>query len=81
MNEFTSINSECYGSNLYRACKNIGIDFFHNKPSDAYDNIFLAKDLVNQDSRFMSSFNSCIFSSDAKFFRGCLRVYRNLIDE
>ncbi|HHF7365645.1 TPA: hypothetical protein ACPSKY_000745 [Legionella bozemanae] len=77
LNEFSSPTSECYGSNLYHACQNISIDFFHNKPSDPADNILLAKNLLDQDKRFIiPNSNKYSFSSDAKFFRGCLRIFR-----
>ncbi|WP_392538022.1 hypothetical protein [Legionella sp. 227] len=78
LEEFSSDDSNSFGSDLYWACQNIKLSFFHNKPSDPKDNILLAKQITEHDLRFqISKYNKLDISNDAKFFRGCLRISRS----
>jgi hypothetical protein len=78
LHEFSSKNSKCHGSDLYMACQNIDLSFFHNKPSNLKDNIVLAKNIFIDDKHFDApQYSNMNVSSDAKFFRGCIRISRS----
>lgn len=76
LKSFLSKDSDCYGSHLYNACKNIKIDFFHNKPTNIQDNILHSSSIIESDDRFNFLYeNRQVTSSlDAKFFRGCIKI-------
>ena len=77
LENFTSEFGLCYGGDLYYACKDVTLEFFHNKPSDTADNIKNSKELLSLDSRYGFSLSKPgVFSADAKFFRGCIKISR-----
>ena len=77
-NSFMSEKSNCFGSELYHACNQIDLAFYHNKPSDNTNGILHSKNMVNLDERFnYSATPDSLFSADAKFLRGCIKLSRN----
>ena len=77
ISNFLSDKSTCFGSELYYACMNIELNFYHNKPTSNMDLILNSRNIVDLDPRFNFSFGkNGIFSADAKFFRGCIKISR-----
>jgi hypothetical protein len=82
LNEFTSADSKCFGSDLYKFCQNINLSFYHNKPTDPNDQILHTKDISVADAHFLNAkFDKADVSNDAKFFRGCLSISRSIIPQ
>jgi hypothetical protein len=75
--EFTEENSDAFGSPLYHVSKETEFSFYHYK-SAGQKAIRDPLDLLDNDKRF--AFSHCAestnFSSDAKLFRGCVRLTR-----
>ncbi|HHT0594015.1 TPA: hypothetical protein ACTXXA_002088 [Legionella anisa] len=75
--EFTEEKGDAFGSTLYKVSKETQFTFYHYK-SDSQNLIKNPNELLDEDSRFLFSYcnNATIFSSDAKLFRGCVRLSR-----
>lgn len=77
-NNFLTEQSHCYGSELHHACRNIDLEFYHNKPSDNSNGILNSKNIVTSDERFKYSATAdSLFSADARFLRGCIKLSRH----
>lgn len=75
--EFMKENSPAFGSLLYRVSKQTEFSFYHYK-SQEDENIYSSEGIGTTDPRFNFSFcsNDTKFASDAKLFRGCVRLSR-----
>lgn len=73
--EFTADNSSAFGSPLYHVSKQTEFSFYHYKSSNN-KNINSSEELEGIDNRFAFSYcsNRTQFASDAKLFRGCVRL-------
>lgn len=73
--EFTEDNSSAFGSQLYHVSKQTGFSFYHYKPS-SNQGIRSSVEIEDTDDRFAFSYcnNATQFASDAKLFRGCVRL-------
>ncbi|WP_115704611.1 hypothetical protein [Legionella sainthelensi] len=72
--EFTEENSSAFGSLLYHVSKQTEFSFYHYKSTAT--SISSSDELEYTDSRFSFSFcnTQTPFASDAKLFRGCVRL-------
>lgn len=75
--EFTAVHGPAFGSPLYQASINTQLSFYHYKATDS-DMIQNSLELAIKDKRFTDSHctEQTKFASDAKLFRGCVRMYR-----
>ena len=75
--EFTEENGDAFGSPLYHVSKETKFSFYHYK-STGKQTIRSPLDLLESDKRFAFSYcnDNTSFSSDAKLFRGCVRLSR-----
>lgn len=75
--EFTAENGDAFGSPLYHVSKNTVFSFFHYK-ANGNQVINPPADILEIDPRFSFSLSNqkMNFSSDAKLFRGCVRLSR-----
>ena len=75
--EFIEESNAAYGSPLYNLCKEIEFSFFHYM-SPGTQNISNPSNLIGDDKRFSFSYSNkeTKFASDAKLFRGCVRLTR-----
>ncbi|HBD9264376.1 TPA: hypothetical protein KLD26_003035, partial [Legionella pneumophila] len=73
--EFTADNSSAFGSLLYHVSKQTEFSFYHYK-SSSNKSINSSEELGGTDNRFAFSYCSdrTQFASDAKLFRGCVRL-------
>lgn len=73
--EFTEENGIAFGSLLYQVSKNTAFTYYHYKAND-HKTIKNSKNLVDEDSGFSLSLcnDETTFASDAKLFRGCIRI-------
>jgi len=73
--EFTKEKGTCYGSELYKTCKDLTLGYYHNLPS--IKGIIHSKKIIDSDERFSFSYsNHTNFPIDAKFFKGCIKISR-----
>lgn len=74
---FTDERGAAFGSPLYHASKNTHLSFYHYMASDKHS-IRGSDDILQLDPRFVFSYCSepTRFASDAKLFRGCIRLAR-----
>ena len=75
--EFTEENGDAFGSPLYHVSKETEFSFYHYKATGK-QTIRSPLDLLESDKRFAFSYcdENTSFSSDAKLFRGCVRLSR-----
>ncbi len=74
-NEFMYDSEDCYGSDLYKSCHNLNLDFYHNQPN--VNGINHSEIIIKNDKRFeFSNYIQSNFSTDSKFFRGCMKISR-----
>lgn len=73
--EFVEENSSAYGSLLYQVSKKTEFSFYHYK-SSSQKGILSSMELEEIDERFAFSYfmHKTEFASDAKLFRGCVRL-------
>ncbi|HGF0738823.1 hypothetical protein QM437_05400 [Legionella pneumophila] len=76
--EFTDVNGDAFGSALYRVSKQTEFEFYHYK-AESNNTIFSTEGLDKTDSRFAVSYieSPLDFASDAKLFRGCVRLSKH----
>ena len=73
--EFTKEKGTCYGSNLYKTCKELTLSYYHNLPS--IKGIVHSNTIIENDDRFSFSYSNPLnFPVDAKFFKGCIKISR-----
>lgn len=74
-NTFLDNQNHCYGSELFEACQQTEVAFFHYKAMPHTH--ILPSNLIQDDSRFrFSYFGERDFPYDAKLFRGCIQLSR-----
>ncbi|WP_182352652.1 hypothetical protein [Legionella sp. PC1000] len=75
--EFTEEKGDAFGSTLHKVSKETQFTFYHYK-ENGQNLIRNPTELLNEDPRFLYSYcdNTTNFSSDAKLFRGCVRLAR-----
>lgn len=73
--EFTADNGSAFGSLLYQVSKRTEFSFYHYK-SSSHTGIKSSGELETIDNRFAFSYSSekTQFASDAKLFRGCVKL-------
>lgn len=76
--EFTEKEGAAFGSQLYQVSQNISFSFYHYQASNSAG-IMNPEVLMTEDPRYKVSFcrDETTFASDAKLFRGCVRLYRH----
>lgn len=74
--EFTEENGEAYGSLLYKISNETEFNFYHYQ-ADSNEGIINSFFLKESDPRFQfSHLEDTVFPSDAKLFRGCVKLTR-----
>ena len=75
--EFTEKNGAAFGSPLYHVSKDTKFSFYHYQSTNNHG-IKNPVELQDSDKRFSFSYcnDTAAFASDAKLFRGCVRLHR-----